>query len=370
MVFADQLLSMVVVTTKADSIPPWLDNLVSETGQVVSATRLANIWDQLGHEIPDALILTADDKAHLDFLQELHASPGERPALVLCINDLPDERFDSLVDLVLPQINHPLIAYQIQQAINQHQQNTRLERNLADLEHKQADHWQAIADIEALQHAIVHNVSHELGTPLLQVKSAVALIAEDITNNTLVDYALRATARLEAAVKNITQLAASVDDMQMTPLLIHENIDSALRDLRRTWEHQQHLTRINITLDKKLPPAKGDRQGITIVLQQLIDNALKFSDDRVEVSAQQVDDYIHIAVRDYGIGIDPDQLAKIFDSFYQVDLKANRKFGGTGVGLANVRLILDRHGVDIDVKSQKDKGSTFSFELPVADLKS
>ena len=363
MVVADHTVSIVVVAT--DHMPVWLDHLGGPA--MVTAATLSDIDEHLALGMPDALVLTTCDDEYLDYVQVLHEEYDDPPAIILCTEQVPDRRCDNLVDLVIPPISHPVLNYQIQQAIEQKKRQTALLHEIDDLRQTQANHQQAIADIEALKNAVVHNVSHELNTPLLQVKSAVALIAEDI-HNSRVDYAMRATARLEAAVKNITQLAASLNAMQMSPLIIRDIIDSALRDLRRTWEHKEHLDRIQVTLERKLPAALGDRHGISIVLQQLIDNALKFSDDEIEVKVCQRHGTIKITVRDYGIGIDQDELTKIFDSFYKVDPKATRNFNGTGVGLANVRLILERHEVDIEVRSVKGKGSTFSFELPIANL--
>jgi signal transduction histidine kinase len=114
----------------------------------------------------------------------------------------------------------------------------------------------------------------------------------------------------------------------------------------------------------------ADKQGLGTVLQLLLDNGLKFSEENVEVTAEQVGDKVRIAIRDYGIGIAQDQREKIFDTFYQVDSSATRRYGGTGVGLAIVRLILERHQIQVKVDSVVGQGSTFWFLMPVADLHS
>jgi signal transduction histidine kinase len=222
-----------------------------------------------------------------------------------------------------------------------------------------------------LKNAIVRNVSHELKTPLLQVKSAVALLAEDGENtSTLIEYAMGATARLEAAVRNITLLNELLNDSQdaytLSPVLVNEAIQYALRNLRRSWEHKDSIERIEVHLEAGLPPVLADRQALGIVMQLLIDNALKFSQQNVEVLGQRQDDWVLIAVKDYGIGIAPDKIERIFDSFYQIDNSTTRRYGGLGVGLAIVRFILERHKTRIEVESQEGKGSSFSFRLPIA----
>jgi signal transduction histidine kinase len=105
-------------------------------------------------------------------------------------------------------------------------------------------------------------------------------------------------------------------------------------------------------------------------LQLLIDTALKFSEGEVEVRLWHENDQVHIAVSDQGIGIAHDKLEAIFETFYQIDNSSTRRYGGVGVGLAIVRLILERHHVEIGVESTEGKGSTFSFALPVAVLPS
>lgn len=367
MVDPDHNLSIIVITPE-HTLPAWLDTLAADPTMTLTLAASGHIRDELTSRQPHVLILTSSDADSLRLVEELHATLPNRPAIILASDEVPGDDFDDLVDLILPQMSHPLLVRQIRQAVRSSDKYRHIRRELDHFRQSQADHQRAIRDVETMKNAIVHNVAHELNTPLLQVKSAVALIAEDLENSSLVDYAQRATARLEGAVKNITQLAASLDDMQMAPLIIRENIDSALRVLGRTWEHKKDLARIHVDIEDRLPLALGDRQGITIVLQQLIDNALKFSDSTVEVTARRCDAGIRVSIQDYGIGIDKAEQTRIFDSFYQVDHKSTRQFNGTGVGLANVRLIMERHGTDIHVESFKNQGSTFSFQLPIVKL--
>ncbi len=192
------------------------------------------------------------------------------------------------------------------------------------------------------------------------------MLAEDKdSNDTLAAYAMEATARLETVVKNITQLADSLDT-HPEPFILRDSIDQALRNLRRTWEHKNNIDRVKVNLPGRMPPIFADRQAIGIVLQLLIDNALKFSTRSVEVSAEHKDRQAIIRIRDYGIGIPTEQLEKIFDPFYQIDQSTTRRFGGTGVGLAIVRLILERHGAQVQVTSTPGKGSTFWFTLDLS----
>jgi signal transduction histidine kinase len=119
----------------------------------------------------------------------------------------------------------------------------------------------------------------------------------------------------------------------------------------------------------KLPTVIGDRQRVGQVFDNLLQNALKFTDTdgTITVRMQEEEGFIRVEVKDTGIGIPPDQLARIFDRFYQVDGTPTRRFGGTGLGLAIVKQIVETHGGQVGVESEPGKGSLFYFTLPQTD---
>lgn len=314
----------------------------------------------------DAVIAPAGDQAARWF-QEIEASaePPDRPLLVL-LTDAPDP--DQPADLALPPqwLDQALPA-----ALKLRAENRGLQQQLIDAHDREnssrREHERTAQEVDLLKNAIVRTVSHELKTPLLHVKSAVSMLAEDREEDRLklIGYAMEATARLEAVIKNITQLADSLE-IELEPVQVSDSVAHAIRNLRRSWEHKDHIDRIQVNVEPRLPLVLADKQALGIVLQLLIDNGLKFSRDQVEVLAQVRDNHLWIAVRDHGIGIDLNQIEKIFDPFYQVDNSDARRFGGIGVGLSIVRLILERHHAEIQVESQIGRGSTFSFTLPKA----
>lgn len=248
-------------------------------------------------------------------------------------------------------------------------QNTRQTQEIDALKFKLKSHERERTEVELLKNAIVRNVSHELKTPLLQVKSAVALLAEDVQNDELINYAMGATGRLETLVRNITMLGGSLE-INIGPVIVRDALESVKRTLRRIWEHRNDTERLVVYVEDDLPPVLADKQGLSTVCQLLIDNALKFSKDKVEIRVTRDEDpaKLRFEVRDKGIGIAPDKIERIFDTFYQIDPSSTRKYGGTGVGLAIVKLILDYHQTDIEVTSQIDKGSTFAFTLLIVDM--
>jgi signal transduction histidine kinase len=230
---------------------------------------------------------------------------------------------------------------------------------------------------EILKNMIVRNVSHELRTPLLQIKTAVALMAESLPmthqdaaeaaqTNTLVELATIATTRLETHVRNITMLGENMD-VKVAPMNLRDTAEAAKRNLSRLWEFRDQVERVQIEIPSNLPPVLGDKNGISTVLQLLLDNALKFSRDKVVLKAylSKGSKTVEVCVQDFGIGIASEEIDKIFDTFYQVDGSETRHYGGAGVGLALVRIILVKHGIEISVKSEVGVGSTFHFCMPM-----
>jgi signal transduction histidine kinase len=112
----------------------------------------------------------------------------------------------------------------------------------------------------------------------------------------------------------------------------------------------------------------ADRGRLNQVFDNLIGNAMKFSPNggTIQIGLMEEDGYVRVAITDQGIGVPPDKLDRIFERFYQVDGSARRRFGGTGIGLAIVKRIVDAHQGRIWVESEVNKGSTFYFILPKA----
>ncbi len=363
--------SMMCILPEGD-IPGWLQTLLVFIEPKFIAQHLDQAENICNTQQPDVVIATESSESVLAFFQLL--AQQSQTTRILITDDYDQAELQDSTDIILP--TRPRYAYhQILQVLQQKaihaklmEQVDALTSEIQNLTAELSTEKKSGDEIALLKSAIIRNVSHELRTPLLQVKSAVSLLAEDANNSTLAEYALDATARLEAAVKNITQLANSMDEMNIAVLLVRECVESAMRNLRRTWKHKDDIDRIKIYLPAQLPPAMGDRQNISTVLQLLIDNALKFSKNVVEISAQHMDNRVFISVKDHGVGIPEDKFEDIFQTFYQVDSSSTRQFGGMGVGLAIVQLILERHDVTVHLESVVGKGSTFTFALPIAHI--
>jgi anti-sigma regulatory factor (Ser/Thr protein kinase) len=113
----------------------------------------------------------------------------------------------------------------------------------------------------------------------------------------------------------------------------------------------------------------GDRQNLSQLIDNLIDNAVKYTPEHGEISIKlnRIDGNMILQVSDTGIGISSQYLQRIFERFYRIDKARSLTLGGTGLGLSIVKNIADKHGGSVSVESQLGLGSTFTFQMPLSD---
>ncbi|MCC6800869.1 MAG: hypothetical protein IT325_12190 [Anaerolineae bacterium] len=229
-------------------------------------------------------------------------------------------------------------------------------------------------EIDVLRADIIRNVSHELSTPLLQVKTAIAMLLDPANlparSGALDTMAREAAARLEEVVDNIQQLAQA-HAISLAPFIAADALSGALRHLERSWTWQHQVGRIEVHNSAREAIVLGDRSATARLLQLLLENALKFSppDTPVYLSASLLDTgRVWFGVEDSGIGIPPEEQEQIFEVFYQVDRSSRRRYQGAGTGLALAMLLAGGMETAIEVDSAPGEGSTFSFTLPLVEM--
>ncbi len=370
-------LSVLILHPDIDSAQQ-LANLPDLSSFAAVAASITNARYILQNDMPQVIIANDASDDTLNLFQEIATGFAllERPVMI-SISDIPPYALFEVADQIVPYCQLPYIGQIVATQLLRREKTTLLEKQCAELE---ANNRQLNADLDfynrtstelnLLKQAIVHSVSHELRTPMLQVKSAVALLNEDeSTNRNIVELAMGATTRLEGGIRNVTLLnelmneSSNVDSFNIIPII--QIIQAALRNLGRSWEHKQAINRVEIVPNTSNLCVLCERQRLSIAIQLLLDNALKFSQDKVIVSITNTGEKVSISIQDTGIGIPPSQIEKIYEAFYQVDGSSTRRFGGMGIGLAIVRLILEQHFSTIQVHSVEGKGSIFSFELPI-----
>lgn len=248
---------------------------------------------------------------------------------------------------------------------------------LSDLQERNRQLETALEEVQQAQimkEQILTSVSHELGTPLLQVKTAVYLLTEDVRNsesdNTASRLATEALSRLEDVINNLRDLA-SAESIRLDDFFVKDAIEQAVHVIERSWVGSKAIGRIQLEVEPNLPPVYASRRGVSRVLNLLLDNAVKFDPEGgpISLSAKRWGESgIYVAVKDQGIGIPADQLENIFREFYQIERSSTRRFGGSGIGLALVRMLCEKMNVKMQVESTVGQGSTFYFVLPISQL--
>lgn len=224
-------------------------------------------------------------------------------------------------------------------------------------------------EIERMKTEFLANVSHELRTPITPIKGYANVLARrDVGPERTAAFAeeiLSSTRRLERIVGMIVDFAALDSGrvrLAREPLDIGELIASTLE----RWRSEHPQRRIAHLLDPRLPRVAADADYLRRCLDELLDNAIKFSPDgeEVTVAARPDNGRVRVDVIDRGIGLEPDAAAALFSDFVQADGTETRHFGGLGLGLALVTRILDGIGAEATVASAPGQGSTFSLLLP------
>ncbi len=222
--------------------------------------------------------------------------------------------------------------------------------------------------IERMKKDFVVNVSHELRTPLTAIKGFIETMMEEIKDATHVRYLeiiKRHTDRLINIVKDLMVLAKLENEMDIE--LDSVNIKNILDQVKKTYEKALKEKKLTLKIEKHngTVPVKGDAAKLEQVFINLVDNAIKYTEDGgILLSIKQNNGYVVITIEDTGIGIPAEHLPRIFERFYVVDKSRSRKGGGTGLGLSIVKHILQSHKGTIDVQSTPGVGTRFTIMLP------
>lgn len=264
------------------------------------------------------------------------------------------------------------LAQGIANVVSNATENARLFHSLQSRAKALESAYQDLQEADKAKDQFIQNVSHELRTPLISVLGYSGLMADNAFGE-LNDDMRDAVNEIVAKAQKLTNIVQDIVSLQPLDMgdLQREELD--LLGLARDVIESQRPAAAHAGLElianlpDTLPTVFADKETVIEAFDKLLDNAFKFGVDgkKIEVTLQDMDGpMVQVSIRDYGVGIAPSEHQKVFRRFYQVDGASTRRFGGTGLGLARVKAIIDGHGGRITIDSQLEQGATFSFTLP------
>ncbi len=229
-----------------------------------------------------------------------------------------------------------------------------------------------LAQNEALRKRLIGDVTHELRTPLSAIKGSMEGLMDGVLPATAETYQkiyheADRLARLVEDLQQLSRVEAEAYRLERKPVAVDELVHRAVGRLRQQYEDKGVALRVHIPAN--LPEVHVDADRIEQVLMNVVGNALQYtpSGGEVEASAHREGQFIHVEVRDDGIGIPLEHQPHVFTRFYRVDKSRARASGGSGIGLTIAKYLVEAHGGEIWVESAgRDQGSTFTFSLPLS----
>ena len=257
-------------------------------------------------------------------------------------------------------------------------QSTGDEKKLAEMFNEMADiltgNIDKLKEVENLRRELIANVSHDLRTPIAIIRGYVETLQmkeETITpaeRKKYIDTVRESAEKLEKLVNELFELSkleANQVKAKKEPFVISELV-SDISNKYQLMAKTKNIT-ISTKLSKELPAVFADISLIERVMQNLIDNAMKFTPDGGEIiitTIKRNNSDVEVTVSDNGIGIPENEREQIFARYYKANNFANLQ-SNTGLGLAIAKKILDLHQSTLDLVSKENSGSSFIFRLPI-----
>ncbi len=230
--------------------------------------------------------------------------------------------------------------------------------------------------VEKMRSDFVANVSHELRTPITALKGFAETLLDGALNDLetarqfvqiMKDESDR-LGRLVVDLLDLSRIEAKQTQIHLGPVQVERVLQRVVDTFLGHAAEAGVMLSCDLAQDSRLPAVLADEDRLQQVLINLISNALQFtrSGGRITVFAELSHDRVIVSVEDTGVGIPPEDIARVFERFYRVDKTRSRQSGGTGLGLAIVKHIVEAHGGHVGVQSEVGVGSRFFFDLPLA----
>ncbi len=322
---------------------------------------------RLGDYLVEKGLITPDELRSALTYQQTHGESERPPLLGNVLIDLKLITREDLDQAITEQILKLRTALQ--------DANRQLERRVQERTAELEAALQKLSAVNQLKSNIVANISHELRTPLTHIEGYLELLNnQDLgplneEQQRAVQVLVRSSQRLERLIEDLILFSVTERgqvDLRLKPNNLRELLAPVVQ---RSYEKAiERKVNLDFICPADLPVVESDGEKISWVIQQLLDNGIKFTPQggRVALALVPRETFVHITVEDNGIGIPVERMDEIFEPFYQLDGSSTRRYGGTGLGLALVQKIIEAHGSKIRVTSGVGKGSKFEFDLKIA----
>ena len=320
---------------------------------------------RMGEYIVQKGLITEEDLRKALAYQQEKIAMGDHCLLGQALMDLNLLSRDTLDEVVTEQI------IQLRSALQS--SNRNLDQRVKERTSELNEALQRLSELSKMKANFVANISHELRTPLTHVKGYLELLVTESLGNIskeqrhALQVSQRATTKLESMIEDLIMFSlASRGEMSMKldKVDIRRVVSLAVKSsVNKAEERGVHVL---ADAAENIPTVQADPEKIGWVLNQLLDNGIKFTPSGGSVIValkEEGHSLVILTVTDTGIGIPSGRLKEIFEPFHQLDGSSTRHYGGTGLGLSLVRQIVEAHGSLLDVQSVEGKGSVFKFPL-------
>ena len=252
----------------------------------------------------------------------------------------------------------------------------RLGKMFAQMSDRIIHQMNDIRHADRLRRELVSSVSHDLRTPLASLRGyleTMLMKGGDMDLQEQRQYlstAMKHAERLEKLISELFELAKlDAEETQIHPEPFH--LGELVHDILQKFQlsAEKKAIRLETRFTENLPFVYADIGMIERAIQNLVDNAIRYTQEGGSVTHELVpdDSGITVKISDNGSGISPEDIPYIFDRFYRARLRERDDSDGTGLGLAITKRIVELHGSRIDVQSELNVGTTFSFHLPLSE---
>jgi signal transduction histidine kinase len=320
---------------------------------------------RMGEYIVQKGFITDDQLREALAYQQEKVVKGEHCLIGQALMDLKMLSRDALDEVVTEQIIQLRTALQ--------SSNRNLEQRVTERTSELNTALQRLSELNQMKANFIANISHELRTPLTHVKGYLELLITESLGGIsseqrhALEVAQRSAGKLEGIIEDLIMFSLASRgeaSLKLDRVEIRQVVSQAVKFASAKAEERG--VQVTVSAPEKLPPVQADPEKIGWVINQLLDNGIKFTPSGGNVTVSLKEEGINlilISIADTGIGIPPNRMKEIFEPFHQLDGSSTRHYGGTGLGLSLVRQVIEAHGSLLDVQSTEGKGSTFKFPL-------